>query len=798
MATTRKCSKCGAAATNGDLTCPLDGAVFREDITANITQGNPLEKTILEGFPSIAQQKPVTNDGLEPVARLNARSESATVTGTAADIDSTVAGTIPPSSSNKNDALVGTVLDNQYQILEKIGQGGMSVVYKARHNMLRKIVAIKTMLPHLVQHPLALQRFQQEAQAASNIVHTNVITIYNFGITPEGQPYLVMDYLEGKSLTEVIAQEKFLPVERAVGIFLQVANALADAHKKGVIHRDLKPSNVILIEQGEKKDVVQIVDFGIAKMLPQEGEEAIALTQTGEVFGSPLYMSPEQCKGEKLDSRADIYSLGCLMYETLTGRAPLAGSNTLEVLYKHINEMPPAMSNKQHPVPARLEAIVWKALAKLPADRYQSMDDVEQDLESFQKTQQWSIFSILRNRAELRRLKKLPQTKKEKFANRAIVVALLAIMCASTYPFVAFWNTANDPITRQPLLLDDDRAQGLEDRHEIQKKGWEIAKAQAREYLAGKPTIESASSIYGALIRQGEANNNLGNFQTALEAYEFAYEFSSKLNGPGAFPTIRALLEKGDVEYNMSKWEQAIESYKNFESYITLQEREHERTAFYEARLGNCYWNTGNVNEAKKAYHAAIVIWSKPMVSPAHRGEFIDTEISQEDMFPFALAKTRLGMILKDEVENPKTAAYLKNDYRAAAESNAETLFYTSLPLWRSVPTLSTKNLGITEIQLAEMLQKNSTTILDRPKMRIDSALQMRDDQNPELLLKDAVKEILQACSESHEYYAIALLRQASYYWRQHNYLVALQIRYRACEVLSRFRASKLEQSKHH
>jgi serine/threonine protein kinase len=780
------------------LTCPVDGGLFQDTHAPSQVH---VEKTMLESGASLGTNRPTrADDDFKPATRLNARMSGSPETNqpegldSTAGIDCTVASTRPPAPAALADhSLVGTVLDNQYQILEKIGQGGMSIVYKARHNMLRKIVAIKTMLPHLVQHPQALQRFQQEAQAASNIVHTNVITIYNFGITPEGQPYLVMDYLEGKSLTEVIAQNGFLAVDRAVNIFLQVANALADAHKKGVIHRDLKPSNVILIEQGEKKDVVQIVDFGIAKMLPQEGEEATALTQTGEVFGSPLYMSPEQCKGEKLDSRADIYSMGCLMYETLTGTAPLAGTNTLEVLYKHINEMPSAMSNKQHPVPAKLEAIVWKALAKLPSDRYQTMDDVERDLLSFQKTQQWSIFSILKNRAELRRLKKLPQTKKEKVANRAIALSLLAIVCASAYPFIAFWNTANDPIARETLALDDDRAQALEDRREVQKKGWEIAQAQAREYLAGKPTTESASSLYGALMRQGESNNSAGNFQTALEAYTFAYEFSSKVNGQIAFPTLRALLEKGDVEYNMSKWELAAQSYENFNQYIRPQEREHERAAFYEARLGNCYWNLKEPEKAKNSLAAAIRIWSKPIVTSAREGEFIDNQIGQADMFPFALAQTRLAMILQDEVENPKSAPYLQTDYKALAEANAERLLYSSLPLWRATPARSTKNLAISELQLAEILQRNRSIVLTRPKMRNDSASEMKDDQEPELLLKNGVQSMLQACTESHEYYAIALLRLADYYWRQHNYVAALQIRYRACEVLSRFQAAKNE-----
>jgi tetratricopeptide (TPR) repeat protein len=599
-----------------------------------------------------------------------------------------------------------------------------------------------------------------------------------------------MDYLEGQSLGDLIAQEGFLPVDRALNIFVQVSNALADAHKRGVIHRDLKPSNIILIEQGEKKDVVQIVDFGIAKMLRQDDEEATALTQTGEVFGSPLYMSPEQCKGEKLDLRADIYSMGCLMYETLTGKAPLIGSNTLEVLYKHINEIPAAMSTKQHPVSAKLESIVFKSLAKLPADRYQTMDDLERDLVSFQKYQQWSFFSFLRHRAELARLKQLPKSRREVIATRCIVAALVAFSCAALYPFFAFWNTANDPITRESLELDDDRPPEVEERHEYDKKSWEIARAQAQSYLNGASADVSPAVIYGALLKQGRYHSGNGSFELALQAFQLAYEFSVHVNGYNAYPSLHALLEKASIEYNLSSWDAAAKSYERFNELVRGLKREDERNAFYEARRGNCYWNLGQFDRAKQAFDGAIRLWSKPIRSPARGDAFADNEVTKDDIYLYALTKTRLAKILQNELKEANTDKH-SEDYEIEIKRSAQ-LYFSALPLWRSITGNNEKNLGITELQLAELIQNRPQLQLMRRASFGDNSQLMKQDAEPESLFERGVKSIERSCGTNHEYYAIALLRRADYAWKQHHYWQALQERYSACEVLSRFQSAKM------
>jgi serine/threonine-protein kinase len=284
----------------------------------------------------------------------------------------------------QQDSLIGTVLDNSYEVISIIGHGGMGVVYKARHTLMDRVVAIKMLKSTLISDSMSVKRFQQEVKASARIDHPHAITVYNFGISPEGLPYIVMDFLQGNSLAEVIKAEGHVEVDRGVKIITQACEALAHAHKQGVVHRDLKPSNIVLTEYDEDPDFVKVVDFGVAKLMGGSAEGAQRLTQTGEVCGSPVYMSPEQCMGQELDLRSDIYSMGILIYETLTGKLPLIGRTMVDTMSKHVSEMPPSFS-KIRPdlyIPERVEQVVMKAMAKDPADRHQNMDELREDLEN--------------------------------------------------------------------------------------------------------------------------------------------------------------------------------------------------------------------------------------------------------------------------------------------------------------------------------------------------------------------------------------------------------------------------------
>jgi serine/threonine protein kinase len=283
----------------------------------------------------------------------------------------------------REDALVGTTLDNRYRIDSIIGRGGMSTVYKAQHLFLNRDVAIKVMQEHLASNMEGRMRFQREAQAAASLSHPNIIAVTEFGVAQGGEPYMVMDYLDGKSVADVLREKVRAEPKLALAIFKQVAAALQHAHDKGVVHRDLKPSNVMLV-RGDRENtlMVKVVDFGLARFLPGVGKDERRLTAAGELVGSPYYMSPEQIRDEELDARSDIYAFGCLMYETLTGVRPFMDTNAITVLSMHLYEPPPPFNAVLQPnrVPPELENIVLKCLEKNRSKRYQTMLALAADL----------------------------------------------------------------------------------------------------------------------------------------------------------------------------------------------------------------------------------------------------------------------------------------------------------------------------------------------------------------------------------------------------------------------------------
>ena len=281
------------------------------------------------------------------------------------------------------ETLVGKLLANKYRVLEEVGRGGMSIVYKGLHERMDRVVAIKMLQSQLLSDQNSLLRFQREAQAVACIAHPNVITIHESDIH-EGQPYIVMEFLTGESLADIIKRENHVNVARVVKIFSSVTDALALAHKKGVLHRDLKSSNIMLVrDEVSNVEVVKVVDFGIAKILPSSGKQAQNLTATGEIFGSPIYMSPEQCQGLPLDARSDIYSTGVMLYESLTGEPPLLGENIIDTMQMHVGSQPIPISQIRPDlyIPRGIEVIVAKALAKQPEHRFQSMEDFRDALQ---------------------------------------------------------------------------------------------------------------------------------------------------------------------------------------------------------------------------------------------------------------------------------------------------------------------------------------------------------------------------------------------------------------------------------
>lgn len=271
----------------------------------------------------------------------------------------------------------------RYEILSILGSGAMGMVYKCRHDVLGRIVAIKTLRLRSSTDDRTQKRFIREAQMTNRLNHPNLIGLIDFGNMENGDPFLVMEYVSGQSLYEVMKRERYIIPERAVHLFAQVCDGLFHAHERGVIHRDLKPANILVIPNENAPETVKIVDLGVAKIVHGgQDEEAEAITMTGEVCGSPIYLSPEQCMYQELDARTDIYSLGVCMYECLTGSPPLRGATVYDTIYMHVHDMPrPFAAVAVNPdIPRRLEEIVFKCLSKSPADRYSSMMQVKNDL----------------------------------------------------------------------------------------------------------------------------------------------------------------------------------------------------------------------------------------------------------------------------------------------------------------------------------------------------------------------------------------------------------------------------------
>ena len=266
------------------------------------------------------------------------------------------------------DPFVGTTVDGKYQIESRLGAGGMGTVYKARHLLLGRDVAVKVLRSEMVEDANAAERFRREAQAAARLDHPNAVTIYDFGITPDGNAYLVMELLRGTSLRDVLERDGQLALPRAIAIFAPVCAAIDRAHELGIVHRDIKPDNVMVDERKDGSVGVKVVDFGIA-LLQDTPSDAGRLTGTGLIVGTANYMSPEHCRGEPLDARSDIYSLGVVLYEMLAGRVPFAAPIVSAVIVAHVNEPPPPLLAHRPDLPPPVERVVLDALAKRPDQR---------------------------------------------------------------------------------------------------------------------------------------------------------------------------------------------------------------------------------------------------------------------------------------------------------------------------------------------------------------------------------------------------------------------------------------------
>jgi len=284
---------------------------------------------------------------------------------------------IPDESRDRpGDRLIGATVDGRYRVLAKIGAGGMGAVYKVEHLAMGKLAAMKVLHPSLTQDREVAQRFRREAEAVSKLSSPNTVQVFDFGESG-GSSYLVMELCKGEDLGAILRRDGPVPFVRLAPMMMQVCDALSEAHEAGIVHRDLKPENLIVSRARDGRDVLKVLDFGLAKL--RDAEEMNAVTARGSLIGTPFYMSPEQIRGEDLDGRSDLYSLGALMYRVLTGFHPFTAPTPVAVLTQHLTEelVAPSKRKPELHIAARVDAIVMRAMAKRKDERYQSVDELK-------------------------------------------------------------------------------------------------------------------------------------------------------------------------------------------------------------------------------------------------------------------------------------------------------------------------------------------------------------------------------------------------------------------------------------
>ncbi|MBN2342624.1 MAG: serine/threonine protein kinase [Deltaproteobacteria bacterium] len=351
--------------------------------------------------------------------------------------------------------LIGKEILGQFRIVEKIGRGGMGEVYKAEQPAMDRVVAIKILHQKLAGRQDLVSRFRREARAMSRLSHPNTVRVFLYGqLDDTGQLYIAMEYLEGMDLAKHTRMDGPMEHRRAAKIMIQVLGALEEAHDVGVIHRDLKPENILLTCQGGIEDTPKVLDFGLAKIHDQKMRPgSMVLTRQGMVFGTPEFMSPEQARGEELDARSDIYSVGIIMYEMLTGRLPFPRCKPMEYITHQINT-PPIPITERKPelnLPKELDAIIGKALEKDRNDRYQTAAEFAQALQALLPIEEQSgpmhavphieksITHSINTSKEMSSVEPTPATKNQ---GKGLVVALLAIIAVLLA--VVIWLLATD------------------------------------------------------------------------------------------------------------------------------------------------------------------------------------------------------------------------------------------------------------------------------------------------------------------------------------------------------------------
>jgi serine/threonine protein kinase len=537
--------------------------------------------------------------------------------------------------------LADSEISKQYEVLSVLGQGGMSIIYKARHRQMDRLVAIKILQPQLAASEQHLKRFTREAEVLSRFDHPNIVKVWSYGIIEGTKPYLVMEFIDGQTLASLLKEKGPLAIERFITVFELVLKGLAHAHEQGIVHRDLKPSNLMIA--GSNSEIVKIVDFGIARIL----EEDQKLTKTGAVLGTPAYMSPEQCSNHKLDERSDIYSISCAMYESLSGAPPFSDENALGLMMKHLQENPSPLAICAETAAGRsIDRMVRTGLNKEPSQRYQNAAEMLDELNRIASGQE--AVGVPRSAGV--------KAARVTGGRRALSAGLLAVgtVLACLFLFSLKAPKSVSPVDKETSATDEDpptatwqyqfetgrRWVGRDDKKAVRhlERAVEMAKAQKLEswrlraseyqlslalhhlgeeersmallkqiYSDGRDKTKYDESYAGALLQFGARHLEANEPTEAMKWYGdlLAYEESFSGHDEGNVRNSAwAALDVGDCLRDLHRYDEALPMYKKAVIYCDRWDEPlaSELSTNVYRQLGDCYVRLGDDRNAAAAY----------------------------------------------------------------------------------------------------------------------------------------------------------------------------------------------------
>jgi serine/threonine protein kinase len=512
------------------------------------------------------------------------------------------------------DPLIGKVLDGRWKLVQFLGEGTMSRAYKAEHLQTGEFVVLKMLHKHISINTANIRRFDAASREVMSLRHQRVAKMLDIHLDSEGEIFLVMEYLPGESLEEVLAKVGHLPVHRTIEIFSQVCDALETAHDDGIIHRDVKPSNIMLCENDRQKDDIRVLDTGISKLVAEDEDVKSSgyITRNKEVMGSPMYMSPEQCMGKRTDIPADIYSLGCVIYEVLTGKPPFVGKNVLETAYKHMNEAPkPIAPDSAHDkVLSRLEAVIFKCLAKDPNERYQSASQVKSDLAILSSASEadWqSNTFVFKKTTRVRKRKKVEVREQKKPKMSIEIIALLGalgVICVVAIIWiVAFLNsdsTEGPTYNNDELWVIKDKGKQSEQPDYASQEDAARTEMSRAERESGPDSKEYAAAVK-ELARVYLNSTHWQEAQTSLTKLTTLYP---KLGMESQLTGVKAELAYTNfiLNKNNDARDYALASIKEIDNMQIPDDKKDAMLAMPLQVLGEIYTTSGNLDKAEVEY----------------------------------------------------------------------------------------------------------------------------------------------------------------------------------------------------